>query len=175
MRDTDTTHDASTSGLTTDDLAHPKTDTSREDTTAQDTTLDAARDEPPPAYPGEAAPVPGTTEEAPAEPPEEPASAEEPATAAAPEQGPPLIPPGEAESYRDRWQEIQGTFVDDPRDSVRAADALVADVIQSLAANFADHKKDLESQWSRGEEIETEGLRVALQRYRTFFNRLLHA
>ncbi|MGW1881874.1 hypothetical protein [Streptomyces sp. NPDC001970] len=170
MRDTDTTHDASTSGLTTDDLAHPKTDTFREDTSTRDEA---------PAYPGEATPLPGATEEAPeeapAEPAEEPAAAEEPPTAAAPEQGPPLIAPEEAESYRDRWQEIQGTFVDDPRDSVRAADALVADVIQSLAANFADHKKELESQWSRGEEIETEGLRVALQRYRTFFNRLLHA
>ncbi|MGW4289685.1 hypothetical protein ACWEIK_22445 [Streptomyces sp. NPDC004673] len=87
----------------------------------------------------------------------------------------PLIAHQEADTYRERWAKIQGTFVDDPKDAVRSADALVADVIQSLAATFADHKKDLEGQWSRGEQVETEGLRVALQQYRTFFNQLLDA
>ncbi|BDH05180.1 hypothetical protein [Streptomyces seoulensis] len=87
----------------------------------------------------------------------------------------PLIAHQEAQDYRQRWAKIQGTFVDDPKDAVRSADALVADVIQSLAATFADHKKDLEGQWSRGEQVETEGLRVALQQYRTFFNQLLDA
>ncbi|MFI9392369.1 hypothetical protein ACIG53_15965 [Streptomyces bauhiniae] len=85
----------------------------------------------------------------------------------------PLIAHQEAQDYRERWSKIQGTFVDDPKDAVRSADALVADVIQSLAATFADHKKELEGQWSRGEQVETEGLRVALQQYRTFFNQLL--
>ncbi|MGW5333155.1 hypothetical protein [Streptomyces bauhiniae] len=87
----------------------------------------------------------------------------------------PLIAHQEAQNYRERWADIQGTFVDDPKDAVRSADALVADVIQSLAATFADHKKELEGQWSRGEQVETEGLRVALQQYRTFFNQLLDA
>ncbi|MFD4790458.1 hypothetical protein ACFWN1_26075 [Streptomyces sp. NPDC058459] len=87
----------------------------------------------------------------------------------------PLIAHQEADNYRERWAKIQGTFVDDPKDAVRSADALVADVIQSLAATFADHKKELEGQWSRGEQVETEGLRVALQQYRTFFNQLLDA
>ncbi|MFG3094592.1 hypothetical protein [Streptomyces sp. NPDC048202] len=87
----------------------------------------------------------------------------------------PLIAHQEADSFRERWAKIQGTFVDDPKDAVRSADALVADVIQSLAATFADHKKELEGQWSRGEQVETEGLRVALQQYRTFFNQLLDA
>ncbi|WP_237522548.1 hypothetical protein [Streptomyces sp. SID1328] len=87
----------------------------------------------------------------------------------------PLIAHQEADNFRERWAKIQGTFVDDPKDAVRSADALVADVIQSLAATFADHKKELEGQWSRGEQVETEGLRVALQQYRTFFNQLLDA
>ena len=34
---------------------------------------------------------------------------------------------------------------------------------------------DLEGQWSRGEDVSTEDLRVALQRYRSFFRRLLAA
>ncbi|UUN25202.1 hypothetical protein [Streptomyces sp. FIT100] len=160
----DTDRGAPDGGLTTEDLARPGQAT--------------APDESAPLYPGEATPVRGATEEPAGD--ERPADAEADAEAdsatAAPgaETGQPLIDPAEAEAYRDRWQEIQGTFVDDPKDSVHAADALVAEVIQSLAATFADHKKDLESQWSRGEEVETEDLRVALQRYRSFFNQLLH-
>ncbi|MFJ6630398.1 hypothetical protein ACIQMR_03165 [Streptomyces sp. NPDC091376] len=158
--DTDTSRDTQAAGLTTDDLAHPRST--------------AATEPPPPAYPGEATPdTAGRAPEAASAP--DLAPAPEPAPEPAATDGQPLIPAEAAEDYRDRWQEIQGTFVDDPKDSVRAADALVAEVIQSLAATFADNKQDLESQWSRGEEIETEGLRVALQRYRTFFNQLLHA
>lgn len=81
----------------------------------------------------------------------------------------------EEDEFRSRWQKIQGYFVDDPRDAVGAADQLVAEVMQSLATTFSDHKQGLEDQWQRGEEVPTEELRVALQRYRSFFNRLLSA
>jgi hypothetical protein len=56
---------------------------------------------------------------------------------------------------------------------VRAADALVAEVIQSLAQRFSEHKGRLESQWQQGGRPDTEELRQALQRYRDFFDRLL--
>ncbi|MEU2673870.1 hypothetical protein ABZ622_34405 [Streptomyces sp. NPDC007164] len=79
----------------------------------------------------------------------------------------------EQEEFRGRWQRIQGDFVDDPREAVGAADTLVAEVMQALARTFSDHKQALEGQWQRGEEVATEDLRVALQRYRSFFNRLL--
>jgi hypothetical protein len=39
----------------------------------------------------------------------------------------------EAEGYRTRWREIQSTFVDEPREAVQSADALVAEVMQALA------------------------------------------
>ncbi|MFJ8596348.1 hypothetical protein [Streptomyces sp. NPDC093598] len=68
---------------------------------------------------------------------------------------------------------MQNEFLDDPRDAVHTADALVADVMQKLAATFADHKKELEGQWNRGEQANTEDLRLALRHYRAFFNRLL--
>ncbi|MDQ0993788.1 hypothetical protein [Streptomyces sp. V3I7] len=123
------------------------------------------------AYPGEAVSVPKKgTEEPDADEAEETEVTETVETS-----GEPLIAGEEAESFRTRWESVQGTFVDDPKDAVREADALVAEVIQSLAATFADHKKELEAQWSRGEPVETEGLRMALQQYRTFFNQLLHA
>ncbi|MGW1093401.1 hypothetical protein ACWD4L_46375 [Streptomyces sp. NPDC002596] len=74
---------------------------------------------------------------------------------------------------RAKWQAVQTAFVDDPQDAVRTADALVAEVMQTLARSFASRKEGLESQWGRGEEVLTEDLRIALQRYRSFFNRLL--
>jgi len=72
-----------------------------------------------------------------------------------------------------RWDEIQVTFVDEPRQSVERADALVAEVIQDLARTFADERKRLEQDWSGGGDVSTETLRVALQRYRDFFHVLL--
>lgn len=98
--------------------------------------------------------------------------------ASAPEQGQenePLLGPEEAEAFKSKWQAVQTAFVDDPQDAVRTADALVAEVMQTLARSFAARKEGLESQWGRGEEVLTEDLRIALQRYRSFFNRLLSA
>ena len=71
--------------------------------------------------------------------------------------------------------EIQTRFVDDPRQAVEDADALVAGVMQRIAEGFAQARDGLEGQWSRGEDVGTEELRVALQRYRAFFRRLLSA
>ncbi|MFD7234003.1 hypothetical protein ACFWAT_01685 [Streptomyces syringium] len=79
----------------------------------------------------------------------------------------------EQKEFRARWQKIQSNFVDDPQDAVNAADQLVAETMRALATTFSDHKQGLEGQWHRGEEVATEDLRVALQRYRSFFNRLL--
>ncbi|MFE5899728.1 hypothetical protein ACFQ67_20340 [Streptomyces sp. NPDC056488] len=86
---------------------------------------------------------------------------------------PDLLNAADGEAYRERWREVQGRFVDDPREAVHSADELVADVMKTLAAAFAEHKQTLEGQWSEGREADTEALRVALREYRSFFNRLL--
>ena len=85
----------------------------------------------------------------------------------------PLFPENEAANFRSRWTEIQAAFVDEPRRAVEQGDALVADVIKRLASSFADERSKLEGQWGRGDNVSTEDLRVALQRYRAFFDRLL--
>lgn len=72
-----------------------------------------------------------------------------------------------------RWHEIQAGFVDAPRQAVQEADALVADLLNRLMQVFAAEREHLESQWSRGEDVSTEDLRLSLQRYRAFFQRLL--
>src|SRR5690349_20421039 len=87
----------------------------------------------------------------------------------------PLVPAEQAASYRSSWEGIQTGFVDEPRQAVEQADHLVATVIQRVAEVFADERGKLESQWSRGDQVDTEQLRVALKRYRSFFERLLAA
>jgi hypothetical protein len=89
------------------------------------------------------------------------------------EQLDPLFSAELAEDFRSRWTAVQGNFVDDPKDAVRQGDELVAQVMKSLAESFAAERDSLESQVSDGGEASTETLRVALRRYRSFFERLL--
>lgn len=80
---------------------------------------------------------------------------------------------GQGDEYRSRWHDIQAEFVDHPRQAVEEADGLVSEVVQNLTRVFADERRRLESQWDTGEDADTEELRVALTRYRSFFERLL--
>jgi len=79
----------------------------------------------------------------------------------------------ESDQLRTRWNEIQGRFVDEPRSAVQQADALVSDVIEKITMMFVNEHSVLESQWKLGNDVSTEDLRKALQRYRSFFNRLV--
>jgi hypothetical protein len=85
----------------------------------------------------------------------------------------PLFPGSELETLRTRWKEIQTAFVDEPRRAVEQADGLVASAMKRLTEVFAEERSQLETQWDRGDSVSTEDLRVALQRYRAFFDRLL--
>jgi hypothetical protein len=86
-----------------------------------------------------------------------------------------LLDPTDAEGFRQRWGDAQARFVDDPREAVQTADGLVAELMQTLASSFSEHKGELEAQWQSGGDPDTEELRQALQRYRSFFDRLLSA
>jgi hypothetical protein len=85
----------------------------------------------------------------------------------------PLFEDNEAKKFRTHWLTIQSRFVDDPREAVKQADELVASVLKSVTMSFSDRRVSLEHQWNSGENISTEDLRVALKRYRSFFDRLL--
>jgi hypothetical protein len=86
---------------------------------------------------------------------------------------PPLFSESEMGEFRSRWSSVQTGFVDEPRRTVEDADKLVASVMQRLAEGFATERAGLEKQWDQGDDVSTEDLRVALQRYRSFFDRLL--
>ena len=85
----------------------------------------------------------------------------------------PLFSEPEMVDFRSQWSKIQTAFVDEPRRTVEDADKLVAEVMQRLAEGFANERSGLEKQWDSGDNVSTEDLRVALQRYRSFFDRLL--
>jgi len=79
----------------------------------------------------------------------------------------------ESEQFRSRWNEIQGKFVDEPRSAVEQADELVTEVIELITEMFNNEHRSLEAQWNKGNDVSTEDLRIALQRYRSFFNSLV--
>ena len=148
--------------------------------TASDQALDAGR---PAASPGTEGVTAGHE---PADRPDQPTQAGETreqdggaaqsstgAAASASDAGGSLLPAEMDASFQERWKDIQTRFVDEPRGAVEDADGLVANLMQQLAEGFAKERERLEAQWGRGEDISTEDLRVALQRYRTFFQRLL--
>ena len=93
--------------------------------------------------------------------------------AAATSESVPLFSGSEMGDFRSQWIKIQTSFVDAPRGTVKDADKLVAAVMQRLAEGFANERSGLEKQWDQGDNVSTEDLRVALQRYRSFFDRLL--
>ena len=84
-----------------------------------------------------------------------------------------LFPNEELTGYRTQWESIQTGFVDQPRAAVEQADALVSQLVTRLTDVFARERSALEGQWTKGENVSTEDLRVALTRYRSFFHRLL--
>jgi hypothetical protein len=84
-----------------------------------------------------------------------------------------LFAPDVAGDFRSRWDAVQIGFVDDPRQAVRQADELVAQVMKSLAESFSAERARFEGQLEQKDSASTENLRVALRRYRSFFQRLL--
>jgi len=85
----------------------------------------------------------------------------------------PLLPERDVEAANRRWHDIQSTFVDDPRRAIADADALVSQLVQQVTALFNAERSQFEALWDRGDQVSTEELRVGLQRYRSFFHRLL--
>jgi hypothetical protein len=86
-----------------------------------------------------------------------------------------LLPADQNERFTSRWSEIQSDFVDRPQEAVKEADQLVSDLMDRVTGGLSSERERLESQWAAGDDVSTEDLRVALTRYRAFFDRLLQA
>jgi hypothetical protein len=85
----------------------------------------------------------------------------------------PLFSQSDLTEFESQWSDLQIGFVDDPRRAVAEADKLVAAVTQRIADGFASERARLEKQWDRGQDVTTEEMRITMQRYRSFFGRLL--
>jgi hypothetical protein len=92
---------------------------------------------------------------------------------AAQEANVPLFAQNDTQELHSRWEKIQIGFVDEPRKAVELADELVASAIKRLAEVFAAERQKLEAEWDKTDNVSTEDLRLALRRYRSFFDRLL--
>ena len=85
----------------------------------------------------------------------------------------PLLSNRQTGELRDKWNSIQTNFVDRPRKAVEDADGLVVGALKQIQESFVAQRANLEKKWRHGDDVSTEDLRVALQQYRAFFDRLL--
>jgi len=83
-----------------------------------------------------------------------------------------LVTAERADSYSTRWEVVKGEFVDEPRQAVVKADALVGELLDELGQLFDRQRSSIEHDLDN-DDVSTEELRVALRRYRSFFDRLL--
>jgi hypothetical protein len=102
----------------------------------------------------------------------QPTAAKQPTAGPGDERRERLVPEDRAASYGSRWDAVKGTFVDEPREAVAQADALVGELLDELETLFREQRRSIE-QGLDADETSTEDLRMALRRYRSFFERLL--
>jgi hypothetical protein len=86
-----------------------------------------------------------------------------------------LFDPADAERFRERWHEVQAGFIDDPAESVRAADALASDAVEALSRSVGTHRRALSEEVGRHDTPDTERLRLALRGYRDLLERIFAA
>ncbi|MGC5012959.1 hypothetical protein ACLQ2R_19525 [Streptosporangium sp. DT93] len=107
--------------------------------------------------------------------------AEPPATSAA-HAAPPATSTAEAatlfeqdsDGIRRRWQVVQASFVDDPREAVERADSLLDEVTNSFRSALEARTAELQGRWKNNEKNDTEDLRTALRDYRATLEQLLN-
>jgi hypothetical protein len=85
----------------------------------------------------------------------------------------PLFAEPELAEFRSLWSDVHGGFADEPRRTIEQADTLVASVMQRLSEGFANERSRLEKRWDQGDKVSPKHVRVAVRRYRSFFDRLL--
>jgi hypothetical protein len=84
-----------------------------------------------------------------------------------------LFDTSDSQQFRQRWSDIQAGFVDQPRSAVERADELVGEVMQRLTQGFTEERRSLEQHLKGDGDADTEELRLAFRRFRSFFDRLL--
>jgi hypothetical protein len=81
------------------------------------------------------------------------------------------------QGFRDRWQQLQLRFIDDPHTVAAQAGALADEMVTALR-HAVDQRRAGREDWRSEDSFDahfgdTERLRVAVRRYRDFVDRLL--
>ncbi|MBO0687486.1 MAG: hypothetical protein J2P45_30415 [Candidatus Dormibacteraeota bacterium] len=108
----------------------------------------------------------------------DPAQGRSPERTQSADQAPPRVEPapgtgieavvtGSRDGHGARWQQIQGSFVDEPRQALEEADRLVREVLDEVARAAAREREQLSRSWSGSDD--TEAMRLSLRRYRQLF------
>jgi hypothetical protein len=131
---------------------------------------DAEADVPTRADRPNGADVPTSADEPKTDPDPE-AAAEQPPAANPPVKHEPLLSAEDQQGFLDRWSAVQVGFVDDPTAAVQSAETLIEDIAAAYSAAFDARRAELAT-WRPGDQ-DTESLRLALQRYRSFIGVIL--
>jgi len=75
----------------------------------------------------------------------------------------------DAQATHDRWQQVQLGFIDDPRASVEAARAMVAEAVEARIDAIRGRQAALDA-WQSEQSPDTEVLRAAMRSYREMLN-----
>src|SRR5918995_6496538 len=73
----------------------------------------------------------------------------------------PLFEASDRDRFGESWTTIQAAFVDDPRDAVKEADTLVAELMQRLAETFSAGRARVQGRGGKDEGVSTGELRDA--------------
>lgn len=84
-----------------------------------------------------------------------------------------LLHDDERGDLRERWDALQGRFVDDPSEATRLADDLLRDTRDRVQKRWQERHRELTDRWKDRDDLDTEDLRTTLRRYRDDFERLL--
>jgi hypothetical protein len=79
-----------------------------------------------------------------------------------------LFGESDAQTFRERWREVQLRFVDSPREATNDAAGLLDEAVEKLSTNLRTQKDSLMQ-----DSDDTEQLRVQLRGYRDMINRIL--
>ncbi len=85
--------------------------------------------------------------------------------------GRPLVDTETQKGFLSRWNEIQVSFVDDPGTAAEGAYTLTQEIVAVLLGSFEDRSRELADGWRAA--TDTEQLRLALMRFRSFIGVIL--
>jgi hypothetical protein len=84
-----------------------------------------------------------------------------------------LFPSTDVDGFRQRWDALQASFVDDPKGAASQAEALIGELVDRVGRRHQELRDEIGRNGDSGDA--TESNRIAIRRYRAFFRSLVGA